>query len=165
MLALFPGTVSGKCFLLNARHLPRAPLPAQGVTSCSVVFNTPSERVTPPSSLILAHAPDQIPPADFDLTITTGLCRSLRVTAGRWPFPTLSLQSLRRCLDPYPVAPLQCICSLLPKGLRPHLRRHKFGAPNYPDNATSTGLQFSGLQSFANVQAPTLDRPPGCTHR
>ncbi len=152
-------------FPLSARHLPRAPLPAPGVTFYGVVFNTPSERVTPPSSLILAHAPDQIPPADFDLTTTTGPCRLLRVTAGRWPFPTLSLQSLRRCLDPYPVAPLQCICSLLPKGLRPHLRRHRFGTPNYPDNATSTGLQFSGLQSFSNVQAPTLVRPPGCTHR
>ncbi len=33
-----------------------------------------SNGVTHPSSLILAHAPDQIPPAVFDLTITTGLC-------------------------------------------------------------------------------------------
>ena len=28
-----------------------------------------------------------------------------------------------------------------------------------------TGERFSGLQSFANVQAPQLARPPGCTHR
>ena len=93
------------------------------------------------------------------------LCRLLRAPAGRWPFPALSLQSLRRCLDPYPAASLQCICSLLPEGQRPHLRRQRFGTPGYPYNATSTGLLFSGLQSFLYVQAPTLARPPGCTHR
>jgi hypothetical protein len=41
-------------------------------------------------------------------------------------------QSLRRCLDPYPAASLQCICSLLPEGQRPHLRRQRFGTPNLP---------------------------------
>ena len=34
-----------------------------------------------------------------------------------------------------------------------------------PCNATSTGLFFSRLQSFLYVQAPTLARPPGRTHR
>ena len=34
-----------------------------------------------------------------------------------------------------------------------------------PYNATSTGLIFPRLQSFLYVQAPTLDRPPDCTHR
>ena len=96
---------------------------------------------------------------------TTGLCRLSSVPAGRWPFPTLSLQSLRRCLDPYPAVFSWCSYSLLPKRQRPHLRRHKFGTLNYPCNATSTRYSISGLQSFANVQAPTLVRPPGCTHR
>ena len=99
-------------------------LPAFATMSCIM-----SDGVTHPSSLILAHAPDQIPPAVFDLTITTGLCRLSPVPAGRWSFPTLSLQSLRRCLDPYPAASLQCICSLLPEGQRPHLRRQRFGTP------------------------------------
>jgi hypothetical protein len=89
-------------------------------------------------------------------------CKSL---LGSWSFPTLSLQSLRRCLDPYPAVSPWCICSLLPRRQRPYLRRHRFGTPNYPHNATSTGNFISGLQSFTNVQAPTLDRPPGCTHR
>ena len=88
-------------------------------------------------------------------------CRSL---PGRWPFPTLSLQSLRRCLDPYPAVSSKCLCSLLPWRQRPHLRRQRFGTPLYPCNATSTGNSFSGLQSFTNVQAPTLVRPSGCTH-
>jgi hypothetical protein len=34
-----------------------------------------------------------------------------------------------------------------------------------PCNATSTGKSISRLQSFLYVQAPTLARPPGCTHR
>jgi hypothetical protein len=111
-------------------------------------------------------------------TITTGLCRLSPAPAGRWSFPTLSLQSLRRCLDPYPAVPFWCTCSLLPRRQRSHVRRHTFGTPTYPDNATSTGYSISGLrfdkltalstvegQSFRYVQAPTLARPPGCTHR
>ena len=39
------------------------------------------------------------------------------------------------------------------------------GTRNNPCNATSTGGSISGLQSFANVQAPLLARPPGCTNR
>ena len=88
------------------------------------------------------------------------LCRLPPAPAGNWPFPTLSLQSLRRCLDPYPAVSFRCSCSLLPRRQRPHLRRHRFGTPNYPYNATSTGNSFSGLQSFRYVQAPTLARPP-----
>jgi hypothetical protein len=36
---------------------------------------------------------------------------------------------------------------------------------NAPCTAPSTGLYFSGLPSFHCVQAPTLARPQGCTHR
>ena len=100
-------------------------LPAFATMSCIM-----SDGVTHPSSLILAHAPDQIPPAVFDLTITTGLCRLSPVPAGRWSFPTLSPQSLYSCLDPYPVASLRCFYPFLPKELRPHHRKKWFGTPN-----------------------------------
>ena len=63
---------------------------------------------------------------------SAGLCRLPQAPAGRWPFPTLSLQSLRRRLDPYPAVSFQCICPLLPGRQRPHLKRHKFGTPKYP---------------------------------
>jgi len=49
-------------FPLSARHLPRASLPASSVTSSGMVSRTMSERVTSPSSLLPAHAPDQNPP-------------------------------------------------------------------------------------------------------
>ncbi len=38
---------------------------------------------------------------------SASLCRLSPVPAGRWPFPTLSPQSLYRSLDPYPAAPLR----------------------------------------------------------
>jgi len=91
-----------------------------------------SEGIALPSSLIRAHASVQNPPAVFDSTTATGLCRLLPVPAGRWPFPTLSLQSLRRCLDPYPGVSFQCTCPLLPGRQRPHLKRDRFGTPKIP---------------------------------
>ena len=149
----------------TAHQVPRAPLPATGVTSYGVISSTTSEGITPPSSLIRAHAPDQFPPADFALLNTAGLCRLSPVPAGKWPFPALSPQSLYRRLDPYPAAPPRCTRSFLPERLRPHLRGNKFGTPNTRRNATSTAGVFSELQSFLYVQAPILARPPGCTHR
>ena len=73
---------------------------------------------------------------------TVGLCRLSPVPAGSWTFPALSLQSLYRCLDPYPVAPLRCICSLLLGRQRPHHRDQKFGTLNDRRNTTSTARTF-----------------------
>ncbi len=50
-------------------------------------------------------------------------------------------------------------------GRRPHPSLDEFGTRNDSCNATSTGGVISGVQSFANVQAPLLARPPGCTYR
>ena len=69
--------------------------------------------------------------------------------AGRWPFPTLSLQSLRRCLDPYPAMSFRCICPFLPGRQRPHLKRHRFGTPTIlpamqlPQDSASRGCSHS----------------------
>jgi hypothetical protein len=104
-------------------------------------------------------------PSTSVVPISMGLCRLLSVPADRWPFPTLSLQSLYRRLDPYPVMPFRCIYPFLLGKQRPRHSRQKLGAFKYPCKATSTENGFSGLQSFSNVQAPILIRPPGCTHR
>ena len=151
---------------LRARHLPRAPLPGGGITSFGAVSSTASADVTRPSSLLRAHAPHPMPPADLGHSpYTAGLCRLLRAPAGRGCFPTLSLQSLPGCLDPYPAVLLRCSRPFLPEGLRPHVRSETFGAPDASCTATSAGWVFSGLQSFHYVQAPRLARPPGCSHR
>lgn len=93
------------------------------------------------------------------------LCRLSRVPAGRWPFPTLSLRSLHRCLDPYPVASLRCYFPFLPKEHRPHLTSERFGTlKNTPCIATSPEDLLSRLQSFSNVQAPMFAWPSGCSH-
>jgi len=132
---------------------------------CGMTPYVMSEGITPPSSLILAHAPDQIPPAVFDSTITMGLCRLSPVPAGRWPFPTLSPQSLRRCLDPYPAVSYKCSCSLLPWRQRPHLKRHRFGTPKIlpamqlqqgsASRGCSHSLMFRLLRSLDPQVAPT----------
>ena len=76
--------------------------------------------------------------------ITIGLCRLLPVPAGRWPFPTLSLQSLYRCLDPYPAVFLRCTCSFLPEEHRPHIRSETFGTSGLPLQCNFYKARFFG---------------------
>jgi len=73
---------------------------------------------------------------------TVGLCRLSSTTAGRWPFPTLSLQSLRRCLDPYPAMPFWCICSFLPRRLRLHVADTRFAHGSFPAMQLQQGVSF-----------------------
>ena len=118
-----------------------------------------SEGITPPSSLLWTHATDQNPPADFSFLYTAGLCRLLPVPAGSWSFPTLSLQSLHRCLDPYPGVLPRCFCPFLPGELQPHNRCTKFGAPNHRRNATSTTTLFRGGSHSVMFRLPCLLAP------
>ena len=89
-------------------------LPPIGANSWSA-----SADIARPSSLLLAHAPDQIPPYGSAYAPPPGLCRLLRAPAGRWSFPMLSPRSVCGCLSPYPVALPRCSCPFLPGGLRP----------------------------------------------
>ena len=65
----------------DARHVPRAPSPLQGVTPSRVAFLATWEGVTPPSSLLRAHAPNQIPPTSFGVGLVrwvfAGCCQPL----------------------------------------------------------------------------------------
>ena len=97
------------------------------------------------------------------------LCRLLPAPAGSWPFPTLSLQSLHGCSDPYPVMPSWFTYSFLPSKLRPHPRGHGFGASNAPCMADSTGRTFRGCShslmfglpcSLGPRSAPTVSSMP-----
>ena len=125
-----------------------------------------SEDVTLPSSLLRAHAPDHVPPpASRHCPWPGGLCRLSPVPAGRWPFPTLSLQSVRRRLDPYPAAFLGCLCPLLLQEHRPHVTGNTFGTRSVTLRCNFAGRRFRGCSHSMTFQAPTLARPPGCTHR
>ncbi len=123
------------------------------------VYCITSEGVTPLSLLIWTHATDQNPPADFGFPYAADPCRLLPVPAGSWSFPTLSLQALHRCLDPYPGAPLRCIYPFRPEELQPHNRCTKFGAPNYRRNATSTTTSFRGGSHSVMFRLPCLLAP------
>ena len=129
------------------------------------VFCITSEGVTPPSSLLRTHAPDQNPPVLLGSPYSTGPCRLSPVPAGWWSFPTLSLQSLHRCLDPYPGMPLWCPHPFLPRESQPHPRCTEFDASNLPSQCNFNDDPITGRQSFRYVQAPMVASPPGCTHR
>lgn len=146
------------------RQVPRAPLPGPGVTFPRATSRSPRRELPlRPRSYGLMRQTKSLPlPRKSS---ATGLCRLPSAPAGRWPFPTLSLRSLRRSLDPYPAAFLWCSCPLLPRGQRPCATGNALGTRNSLCNATSTESRLSGLQSFVNLQAPTLAWPPGCTHR
>jgi hypothetical protein len=129
------------------------------------VFSITSEGITPPSSLLWTHAPDHNPPVLFGSPYSTGLCRWSPAPAGRWSFPTLSLQSLPRRLDPYPGMPLRCTYPFLPRELQPQPRCTDFGTSSIPPQCNFNDDPFTGRQSFHYVQAPRVASPPGCTHR
>jgi hypothetical protein len=86
---------------------------------------------------------------------------------GRWHFPTLSLQSVRRCLDPYPAMSFPCPCPLLPGRQWPHLTRHRFGTPtmlpalHLQQGFTSRGCRHSTVfrlpRSLGPKVAPTAE--------
>jgi hypothetical protein len=83
----------------------------------------------------------------------------------RLSIDVISALRVCRCVDPYlAVSPL-CTCPLLPEVQRPRPKCKELGTPKYPRTAASTGRPVSRLQSFTHVQAPTLARPPGCSHR
>jgi hypothetical protein len=89
----------------------------------------------------------------------------LPTPAGHRTFPTLSLQSLCRRMDPYLAVFLRCLYPFLHEGRRPHVTGNSFGTQKTPYNATSVGNRLTWLQSFDHLQAPTLARPPDRTHR
>lgn len=128
-------------------------------------FCLSSEGLTPPSSLLRAHAPNPSPPALLGLSYSAGLCRLLPVPAGKWSLPTLSLQSFHRRLDPYPGMPLGCSCPFLPQAYQPQHSDTHFGASTLSPQSNFNGEFFSRRQSFRYVQAPTVASPPGCPYR
>ena len=131
----------------------------RALPSCRITLMVFSVDITPPSSLLWAHAPNQYPPSASVVPRLLGPCRLLPVPAAYWSFPTLSLHSLRRCLVPYPAVSTKCTYPFLPSRLRPHVTRNTFGTRNHPCFVISAESPFSGLQTFVYLQAPTLASP------
>ena len=73
-----------------------------------------SEGVTPPSRLLRAHAPDQIPLTSSSSPrrwVFAGCCQSL---LGDGPSRRYLCESFLGCLDPYPVGSWRCTYPFLP---------------------------------------------------
>ena len=94
--------------------MPRAPLPIMSVTHNGVVSSTTSKGVTPSSSLLRAHAPNQFPPLEFvyphlSPEVRAGCCEPLLVTGSSRRYlckcfsGCLSHGSRRGCRVPLPV--------------------------------------------------------------
>ena len=97
--------------------------------------------------------------------ISTGLCSLSSLTAARCPFPTLSLRIILCVLGPLPRLLLWCFYSFLPTRLRPFRRHEPVGALQLTYYRNFSMHEFSGLQSFSNVQARRVARHPDCTYR
>ena len=100
------------------------------------------------------------PSRRLQFPLPTSLCRLPSAPAGRWPFPVLSLQSLLRCLDPYPAALLRCFRPFLPGEHRSHPTKTGYDATENRSIRNFNDPKISGVQSFSNVQAPALAKAP-----
>ncbi len=116
-------------------------------------------NITSPSLLLRAHAPDQKPPTDFSFPYTAGLYRLSLIPAGRWPFPTLSQQSLYRCLDPYPAASLQCTYPFSSRRASASPQTAEVRHARYRRYATSTTKLFRGCSHSIMFKLPYLLDP------
>ena len=98
--------------------------------------------------------------------IPSRLCRLSPIPAGRWSFPTLLPVLCVKSSGPVPRCSLP-VHTLISSQEASAFRkpRNAIGSQEYPHNATSMGVRFSRLQSFANVQTPSLARPTDCTYR
>jgi hypothetical protein len=127
---------------------------------------TSSEGITPPSSLILAHAPDQNHLAASDLTLHS---KSLQVVASpcwEMAFPDVISANLSlRARTPTPAALV----------VHSPVSSHKTSAfpemssgrrfRKYPCFSNFSMGDFSRLQLFDHLPARRFARHPGCSHR
>jgi len=138
--------------------VPRAPLPGTSVTRAMVASSTTSKGVTPSSSLLRAHAPNQFPPPDF--VIHTYFQRSLQVAASSLLGTGSSRRYLRksflRCLALNPDGPTECTCLFLPRCHRPSLDPSQVGFPFLPRTRFST-VRFRGChRTVLSFKPPSL---------
>ena len=98
------------------------------------------------------------------LPYTVGPCRLLRVPAGSWPFPTLSLWIFPWMLGSILRLPPRCLFPLLSLELRPSPSSERVGGWATHRQANSRRKSLSELQSFTNVQASRFARHPVGSH-
>jgi hypothetical protein len=137
--------------------VPRAPLPATSVTHDRVASSATSKGITPSSSLLRAHAPNQFPPPAFvyphlSPEVLAGCCEPLLETGSSRRY---LCQSVPGCLSPGSRRVVGGICLLLPLPRRP--------SPNPANGSASPNRPAKRLRA-AGVSRSSLFltfRPPG----
>jgi hypothetical protein len=138
-------------------QVPRAPLPAAGVTYDGAMSSTASKAVTPSSSLIWAHATDRRPLATFGpWPRPASPCRLSPVPAGRWSFPTLSPRAFPRMTGPEPRQLVGCVCPFLPQRHRPSPRSLEMGRRLQVPLSDFRADAFSRPSTFLTFSPPGL---------
>ena len=125
-------------------QVPRAPSHARGVTSCAVMSCTTSAGITPPSSLLQAHAPVLHPPHASGTTLAhqvfAGCCQP-RLGVG--PSRRYLCGSFPTCLDLYPGGSCGAHTRFFPQDIGlPDVGTRS--APSNIPTATSVGSLFRG---------------------
>ena len=147
-------------------QVPRAPLHVWGVTPHAAVLATASAGITPPSSLLRTHAPNQKAPIGFGCPYSD---RSLQVVVTpccQMALPDVISANLSlRARTPTPAALV----------VHTPVTSHKTSAfPEMPPGRRSRENpcfsnfsmgDFSRLQSVDHLQARRFARHPGCSHR
>ncbi len=161
--AVLPVRCPGDVLATRDRRVRRAPLPARSVTRTQDNLYGSPQRALPllHRSYGLMRQTKSLPPTPVSLAVFAGCCRP----AGRWPFPTLSLQVFPWMLGPVPRRlaevhlPVTCLRNI---GLPPLGPR---SAPRNPVQRLLNGPDISGRQSFTNVQASEFASHPGRSYR
>ena len=138
--------------------MPRAPLPDTSVTHVRVMSSTTSKGVTPSSSLLRAHAPNQFPPLEFvyphlSPKVLAGCCEPLLETGSSRRY---LCKSFSGCLSHGSRRVAGCICLFLPLHHRPSPSpAHGSASPNRPaKRLRAAGVSRSSL--FLTFRPPGL---------
>ena len=146
--------------------MPRAPLPGASVTRARVVSRTTSKGITPPSSLLRAHAPDHLPPPDLRVP---HLYPAVFAGCGQ---PLLEGGPSRRCA----ASLSQDAWAQIPAGRRVHMpvssptssafpKTHQWvGFPHQSAQRLQSGGSFE-IVAIPYVQASWFVRHPGLPYR
>ena len=147
--------------------MPRAPLPVTSVTHVRVMSSTTSKGVTPSSSLLRAHAPNQFPPLELvyphlSPKVLAGCCEPLLETGSSRRY---LCKCFSGCLSHGSRRVAGCICLFLPLPSSAFPKSRPWvGFPESPRKETSCGGCFE-IVAIPYVQASWFARHPGLPYR
>lgn len=137
--------------------MPRAPLPEAGVTVCGMASYATWEAVTPPSSLIPAHAPDHVPPTACGLGLVDGSSQVVARPCCDMALPdVISASPLPGCLDPCPGCPFGATARFFPKGTGLPPVPIGVGVTQTPHSGFCGGIHFRGCSHSVMFRPPEL---------